>query len=289
MHHLFLRIFKKSHFRKNLEIIFIIFIVYLTIGGNAMPERAEDQYYPNAGAGTPQAAREAFGEPELWMEWIENPYTAGGGGSYNGFHFQDKEKPFVLYGGGFDDESRYIGRYVSICLGGMPFIDETYILEGFYGDKNFIDFRAFPNHMFLSKKHGSEKLECLLYPTNWYDDLVDSERIKEDEYFRKYQYVLNLLKQKSKNMGYKIIVKTVEQDHIFAKITDKNNDYVKINFLLYGEGIDFAEEIRNIYDITFSIPDEVRPFYDEITFPLWDRYGDGYMILKNGLYLKRDP
>jgi len=270
MHHLFLRIFKKSHCRKNLEIIFIIFTVYLTIGGNAMPERAEDQYYPNAGAGSPQAAREAFGEPEPWMEWVGRHDTAGGGGDYRGFHFQDKEKSFVLHGGGFDDEARYIGKYVSICPGGMPFIDETYILEGIYGNKHFINFGNFPNHMFLSKKHDPEKLECLLYPTNWYGGFTASEELKRNENFINYQAVINRLREKAKQKGYNIINEPGNRDHMMARIIKKNYEYIEMRALLYGKGFDFTEDLRNIYNITFSIPEEVRPFYHFSSVgPLW--------------------
>jgi len=52
--------------------------------------------------------------------------------------------------------------------------------------------------------------------------------------------------------------------------------------------------LQGSYDISFSIPDEIRPYVDEIetsqlsliTFPAWLKSNDGYMILKKRPLLK---
>jgi len=261
-----------------------------------MADWKEDFDYPKGGEGSPQAARAAFGEPEPWMRWESRDHTHREGG-YGGFHFQDKDKPFVLHGGGFDDAVKYIGTYVSICPGGMPFLDENYILESLSGIKNLTEFAVFPDYVNLVKKSTGKKRKCLLYPTAWIDDLIPSEELRFAEHFKEYQRNMKELKEKADQTGYKIISENGEAGHLIAKIIEKNGYKVKINILFQGKGDGGREMFYGSYDIVFSIPDEIKPYADEIetsqlsliTFPVWLKSNDGYMILKNGLYLKRDP
>jgi len=261
-----------------------------------MAEWKEDFDYPKGGEGSPQAARAAFGDPEPWMRWESGDHTHSGG-AYGGFHFQDTERPFILHGGGFNDVVKYIGTYVSICPGGMPFLGEDTVLESLSGIKNRIGFGVFPEYVNLVKKSTDEKRKCRLYPTDWFDNLIFSEETQSHELFADYQKRREDLKKEAVQTGYQIISENGDSDQFLAKIIEKNDHKVKINVQFQGKGYGGLEMFYGSYDIGFSIPDEIKPYADEIetsqlsliTFPVWLKSNKGYMILKNGLYLKRDP
>lgn len=96
-------------------------------------------------------------------------------GSYSGFKNQDENKPFIFYGGGFDDKIKYVGVYTAICNGIVPLINEHVQLiykidpqlTTSYDEENYFPFNAFPSTVSINNTISHQTINCEVYPTNW--------------------------------------------------------------------------------------------------------------------------